>query len=370
MSKNNKIKSRVKSKRRIKRRFWVIIPLLIILVAGGSYIFNLYSKAEKAADGAFDENRWTGSELREEDVDPDFDNVSILLLGIDQNEKRAQKEIPRTDAMVLATLNKEEKSIKLLSIPRDSLVYIPQVGYEDKINHAYAFGEAAKTRYQNGEHFDSPPSGTKASIETVQQLFDIPIDYYVQLNFEAFIDVIDAIGGISMDVPYELVEMDSNDNKKAIHLSPGIQTLDGEETLALARTRKLDSDFERGKRQMEIIDAIIKKSTSISSVLKYGDVIDALGDNLSTNMAFNDMKKFLNYAMSGSGLNVEKITLDGDDYQPNRVYYWKLNEESLEETKTLLKNHLEVSHLAEVDENKLDEQTNANKEDPKDLALP
>src|SRR5690625_4720017 len=160
MSRKKQPKSRIVRKKRLRRKFWFIIPLLVLLVCGGWYVTNLYNKAEKAMDNAYEEDVWEGSETREEDVDPDVDNVSILLLGIDQNDARKQNEIPRSDAMVVATLNKEAKSIKLLSIPRDSLVYIPQVGYEDKMNHAYAFGEAAKVR---GEAM----SGTRAAIETV-----------------------------------------------------------------------------------------------------------------------------------------------------------------------------------------------------------
>lgn len=246
-------------------------------------------------------------------------------MGIDENDKRKQREVARTDAMVLATLNKNEKSVKLLSIPRDSLVYIPEVGYEDKINHAHAFG------------------GTEATIDTVENLLDIPVDYYVKLNFNAFVEVVDALGGITVDVPYEFTESNSDDKKNTIHLFPGEQVLDGEEALALARTRKQDSDYMRGQRQLEIIDAIIDKSASVGSIFKYDDVIDALGDNMSTNMTFTDMKSFLSYATEGKNLRVEKFSLEGYDYWPEDVYYWQVDEEALEQTKNKLKAHLELT---------------------------
>src|SRR5690625_5785080 len=164
------------------------------------------------------------SDLREEYVDPKFDNVSILLMGVDSSDERGDDEEARTDALLVATLNKDEKSVKLLSIPRDSYVYVPEVGYETKINHAHAYG------------------GPRATIETVENLLNIPIDYYVRVNFEAFMDVVDAVDGITVDVPYELQEQDSKDRADAIHLYPGGQKLNGEEALALARTRKKDSD--------------------------------------------------------------------------------------------------------------------------------
>ena len=347
-----KQKSRVnvkKSKKRLRRKFFIIIPILVLLLAGGAYAAHLYNKAETAADNAYDDSGKVKSDLREDLVNPDIHNVSILLLGIDENDDRKQKEVARSDAMVLATLNKDEKSIKLLSIPRDSLVYIPEVGYEDKINHAYAFGEVA----------DPPTTGTSAVIDTVENLLEIPVDYYVKLNFNAFIEIIDAIGGITVDVPYAISELNSQDQKHSIQLEPGEQLLYGEEALALARTRKQDSDYDRGKRQMEIIDAIIDKSFSITSVLKYGDMIEALGDNMSTNMTFEDMKSFFSYATQGKGLNIEKYSLEGYDYWPENIYYWQVDEVALEETKNKLKAHLDLPTYAESNEDKSDEYQSA-----------
>src|SRR5699024_9002680 len=136
---------------------------------------DLYLTAGEAADRAYEADDREKSDLRQEVIDPKYDHVSFLLLGIDENEKRKEREIPRTDAIVLGTLNRDTNSVKLLSIPRDSLVNIPQVGYEDKINHAYAFGEAAKQRYENGEEFENKPSGPRAVIDTVESLLDIPV---------------------------------------------------------------------------------------------------------------------------------------------------------------------------------------------------
>ena len=102
-----------------------------------------------------------------------------------------------------------------------------------------------------------------ATIETVEELFEIPVDYYVKMNFNAFIDVVDAIGGIDVEVPYDRTEKDEND-KYTIHLKKGLQHLDGKHALALARTRKLDTDVERGKRQQMILQAIMKEAVSVN----------------------------------------------------------------------------------------------------------
>src|SRR5699024_3373750 len=145
-----------------------------------------------------------------------------------------------------------------------------------------------------------------------------------------------------VEVPYEFKESNSDDKRDAIHLYEGKQTLDGEEALAFARTRKKDSDVDRGKRQVEIINSIIHKAASVGSVFKYDDIIDAVGKNASTNMTFKEMKSFLYYGTHGSELDVEKIDLDGYDYMPESVYYWQIDDYSLYKTKLLLKDHLEI----------------------------
>lgn len=321
---SSRIEKRVTKKKLRKRVYFVLIPL-IFFVAIGLYVGNIYFKADKVFSDAYVEDGKEKSDLRETVVNPKHDNVSILIMGVDASDIRANANNSRTDTLMVATLNQDDKSVKLVSIPRDTLVYIPEVGYEDKINHAHAFG------------------GTKATVEAVENLLEIPIDYYVKVNFEAFIDVVDAINGITVDVPYELYEQDSNDIAGAIHLLPGIQELNGEEALALARTRKLDNDIERGKRQQEIIKAIVKKSVSLNSLFKVDDIIEAVGTNMSTNMSFKEMKSFVSYGMNGTNIDIEALTLEGSNYKPGKVYYYKLDDFALEETIKTLQDHLEIN---------------------------
>ena len=313
---------------------------LICVTAYGVY---LTKKAEQAVNSAYEvvENREM-SEKREVKVEPVQDNVSILFVGIDDSETRGQgAEGSRSDALMLATLNNKTKTIKLLSIPRDSYVYIPHVGYKDKINHAHAYG------------------GTRASIETVEELLDIPVDYYVRMNFNAFIEVVDALGGIEAEVPYAMLEKDEFD-RNTVKLQPGLQTLNGKQALALARTRKQDNDIERGKRQQEILKAIITKTASVSSLTKYDDVIEAIGDNMKTDMTFKEMKSFIGYLSDGVP-RIDSLTLQGYDDMSTGIYYYKLNEESLEETQHILKSHLglipDSSSVSKAVTSELNEQT-------------
>lgn len=324
-----------KRKKRIKRRrimFFIILPLMLLAFTAAGYGAFLYKKAETIFSASYQDDGRAKSDLRDGEVDPEIDNVSILLIGVDDSETRQFGGKTRSDALMLATLNEKKKTIKLLSIPRDSYVYVPEMGEKTKITHAHAYG------------------GPRATIETVENLLDIPVDYYVRMNFNAFMDVVDAIDGIKVDVPYELSEMDSKDRNGAIHLKPGVQKLDGEEALALARTRKLDNDIERGKRQQEIMKAVVKKAISVNSISKYDKIVEAIGSNMKTNMTFNEMKAFISYGTTGK-LKIQTLNLQGKDGRdPNsNAYIYELDKTELEVTERQLKRHLEISY-ANLDE--------------------
>lgn len=333
MSKNNESRQphtrRVRKRKLRKRVFFILVPLLVFL-ATFSYATYLYIKADSVFSKSYVDDGRKKSDLRDKEVDPDFDNVSILIMGIDQSKKRKNAKDARTDSMMVATLNKDDKSVKLLSIPRDSYVYIPEVGYETKINHAHKFG------------------GPNAAMETVENLLHIPIDYYVTVNFEAFLEVVDAIDGVEVDVPFDMKEQDSKDKADAIHLKKGKQTLNGEEALAFARTRHYDNDIERGKRQQEVLKAVLHKSASLQSVLKFDNIIEAVGKNMQTNMTFSEMKSFIKYGTSGKNLSIDTNSLAGEDWWTynsagNKVYYFKLDELKLAETKKDLQKHLDIN---------------------------
>ncbi|MGM0841720.1 MAG: LCP family protein [Bacillota bacterium] len=328
-----------RKKRRRRVLFFLIVPALLIAFSAAGYGAYLYKKAETVFSNSYkDLGGREKSDKRDNAVNPEVDNVSVLFIGVDGSDSRDFGEKTRSDALMLATLNEKEKTVKLVSIPRDSFVYIPEVEYETKINHAHYFG------------------GPKATIETVEQSLDIPVDYYVKMNFYAFMDVIDALNGIKVDVPYELHEKDSEDKNDAIHLLPGEQRLNGEEALALARTRKLDNDIERGKRQQEIIKAIMKRAVSANSVSKYDDIIEAIGSNMETNMTFDEMKALTSYGLNGK-LDLETLSLAGEDDYIDGTYYWSLDEESLDEVSETLKSHLELNEDFSMD-NKQPEEDN------------
>jgi LCP family protein required for cell wall assembly len=328
----NERKYRKKQKKKKRKRrilLWMLVPVLLLLLGATGYASFLMHKAESVMNKSYEEIR----DKKTKRPDPKMENFSILFIGIDDSHSRNFKSDTRSDALMLATFNAKNKSVKMVSIPRDSYVYIPCKGKHDKITHAHAFG------------------GTKCTVETVEHLFNIKVDYYVKMNFYAFMDIVDALGGIEVDVPYDLKEKDSEDHHNAIVLKKGRQTLNGEEALALARTRKKDNDIERGKRQQEILKAIIKKASSVGSITKYDDVLEAIGNNMKTNLTFDEMKSLIHYATTGSKLNIQSLQLKGTD-ENDGVYYYVLDEQSVQEVSEALQNHLHSSgHSSDTETN-------------------
>lgn len=339
--KERKTRKAPKKKKHLFLKVFLILVALM-LVSTGAYALHLYKKSEQAANKAYDkDNKRVKSELRSEKVEPIKDNISILFMGIDDSQERKQgSNHSRSDSLMLATLNNKDKSVKLLSIPRDSYVYIPYVGRNDKITHAHAFG------------------GTQATISTVERLLNVPVDYYYELNFNAFIQIVNALGGVEVNVPYAMHELDEND-KRTVNLKPGLQTLDGREALALARTRHQDSDIKRGERQQMILEAIIKKASSVQSLTKYGDLLTAIGDNMKTNMTFDEMKSLAAYIKGGMP-KVDSLTLKGYDDMSTGIYYYKLDTNNLAEIRQTLQNQLDLTE-SEINKSKqLNDDTSTN----------
>ncbi len=302
--------------------------VLFLLAAGATAGYGMYltDKAKTVTDQAQQElNRGDKSKKRDEVVDPNYDNISILFLGIDDSDVR-NIENARSDAMILATLNEKEKSIKLVSIPRDSYVDIPSKGFKDKITHAHAFG------------------GVDLAVSTVENMFNIPVDYYVRLNFNAFIETVNALGGIEYDVPFTLSEKNSNDIAGAIKLEKGKQHLNGEEALALARSRQYDDDMARGQRQMELMKAIFEEASKTKSIGKYGSLIDSIGKNMKTNMEFEEMVSLHDYVLRRDNVEIDTMQLNGNHAYIDDIYYYRLKDQSVTDIKSKLQVHLDLEN--------------------------
>ncbi len=173
--------------------------------------------------------------------------VSVLVMGLDYRDWAAGEGAPRTDTMILLTVDPLARTAGILSIPRDLWVNIPGGFNYGRINTAYSLGEAYK--YPGG-------GGPGLAMATVEELLGVPIDYYAQIDFGAFVRFIDEIHGIKIDVK-EKMKVDPLGDNNVKTLRPGVQTLNGELALAYARTRKTEGgDFDRAQRQQQVILAI------------------------------------------------------------------------------------------------------------------
>jgi polyisoprenyl-teichoic acid--peptidoglycan teichoic acid transferase len=316
--KQEKKKNKKPMKRYKKITLFAVLGLLLLAGTTLGYVF--YKMASVAAGAQQDLERGDRSELRANVVNPITDPVSILFLGLDSRDGDLKG---RTDAMILATFNPDNNSIKMVNIPRDSRVELKGRGTIDKINHAHAFG------------------GLDMTIATVEHLLNIPVDYFVSINFDAFMAIVDELGGITVNSPRTFTEKD-NATYGSITIQQGEQRLNGQEALAYVRMRKSDprGDFGRGERQKEVIEAIINEAASIHSITRFGPVMDALGSNIKTNLSFNNIMRMHAYASELD--SIESLKFEGVDFTENRVYYYKLNEESVKEVSETLQSHLKI----------------------------
>lgn len=310
-----------KKKRKQRIILSALIPLFTILLIGAVYLAKLFATLENEIDASYAE-----IERQEpiDEVNPIDVPVSFLFMGVDNNDDR-QLGSTRADSIIYATLNPKTHEMNMVSIPRDT--YVPIINNKgttlryDRINSAYAIGEES------------------AMVQTVEQWLDVPIHYYATFNFAAFLDIIDELGGIEVNVPVTVKEMNSNDEMGAITLEKGYQTLNGEEALALARTRKIDNDVKRGERQQLIIEAIIKKALKLESITKYTGIAETVGSNMKTNMRIKDMT-----AIAQTGLNdrftISTHVFDWSSFTERGMDLVRIQTESFETIQNELQNSL------------------------------
>ncbi|MDN3439767.1 LytR family transcriptional regulator [Planococcus sp. APC 3900] len=304
-----------REKRNKKKKWpWVVGILGLIVIGLGIYLFTVYNSFTNTLDEMHEpidreasEKRATDQELSLTEQDP----FSVLLLGVDERED----DRGRSDTVVVMTINPAEKSTKMVSIPRDTYTEIVGRGTTDKINHAYAFG------------------GIEMSLATVENLLDIPIDYVMQVNMEGFKDIVDAVGGVEVN------------NTMAFDDYPaGTIQLNGDEALGYVRMRKQDpeGDFGRQNRQKQVIQAIMKEGASVNSLLNYKDIFTALGDNVRTNMTFDEMMDVQSNYRDAIGTVDQMIVEDGYGETINGIWYYMMDDAELAEIQSTLKEHLEM----------------------------
>ncbi|WP_316244920.1 LCP family protein [Oceanobacillus jeddahense] len=308
-----------------KRKKWPFIVggiiLFFILVIGGGAFF-IWNQIGNVVESMHSPLERDNDPERQDEINRlynDSDAVNILLLGVDEREG----DVGRSDTMILLSLNPRTDSMLMLSIPRDTYVNIPDRGM-DKINHAYAFGEAAQTG-----------GGTELSVETVEEAFDLPIHSYVRVNMEGFQQGIDALGGVT-------VQNSTAFSQDGHDFNEGNVNLNGEEALSYIRMRKEDSrgDMGRNERQRDVIVAAMDEAASFSSITKAGNILDILGNNVQTDL---DMKRlqtlFTDY--SGTRKNVETMEIEGDGQTIGGVWYYVVPDDEFNRIQSTVTEHME-----------------------------
>jgi LCP family protein required for cell wall assembly len=207
--------------------------------------------------------------------------VTILIMGLDFRDWEAN-ETPRTDTMILFSVDPVSKTAGMLSIPRDMWVNIPGLGY-NKINTAYRWGEV----------YNLPGGGPGLAMKTVEQFLGVPINYYAQIDFMAFVRFIDELGGLDMHIRQEIV-VDPIGPGNTRTLEEGVQTLDGATTLAYARMRYTEGgDFDRSSRQMEVImalrDQILQFNQMPMLISKSPKLYRELASGIRTNLTLDQV---------------------------------------------------------------------------------
>ncbi len=218
---------------------------------------------------------------------------TILLMGIDSTDEVLTKNaIANGDTLILITFNPKTLNATMVSIPRDS--YVPIACWsgrpENKITHAAAYGN-------------------DCMIQTIQNYFDVKIDYYAKINFKGLVKLVNAVGGVDVNVEQVLCTDNSN-REEEVCIQPGFQTLDGEQALVFARNRKAlqNGDIGRGQHQQEIIKALINKIKGITEVSKFVNILNTISNSLDTNLTTKQILSFYNVAK-----DLVKRSLSADD---------------------------------------------------------
>ncbi len=288
------------STRRRIRWARVFIVVAILLAAVTSLVWGAVYAITSALNGSISTTAKTTANKHSDVLNK---RINILLLGLDDGDNEVPGAPQRSDTMMVASINPEDSSINLLSIPRDTKVSIPgRKGY-DKITHAYAYG------------------GSDLSERTVEELLHIPINYYVVIEWQAFIKVVDILGGVDLYVENDMNYEDPYANL-SIHLNKGYQHLDGEKAGEYVRYRHDElGDIGRVQRQQRFLKALSSEMLQAGTIIKLPALASTINKYVQTDMSLLTMVKLANTLKTfrASGLQAEMVpgtfaTIDGLSY--------------------------------------------------------
>lgn len=228
-------------------------------------------------------------------VEQEDDVVNILVLGSDQTSTQS---VGRTDVIIIASINPEIPSVSLISVPRDFYVWIPGYGF-DRVNTAFVHGE--KNNYPGG--------GAGMLKATIEYNLGIRTHYYVRVGFNGFIQIVDALGGVDVAVECPLSDTfpdpSAPEGQTDVDWMPGIHHLDGKHALWYARSRWSTSDFDRNRRQQQVLRGLYSQIRSLDIIPKIPQLWGTLQETVATDMGLNDIVYLANVGSKLDLLNVK-----------------------------------------------------------------
>lgn len=326
-----KTKSRAKIKKRKRRTKLILSSLGFILLTGfivaGSYLGWMYISAKNTVQKTYkDSNVTTVNKIETLKASNSDTKISILLMGLDNDSER-NIEGTRSDSIIYMVYDGSNKNIEMVSIPRDVWTDIydgeGNIVDQNKINSAYNWNEE------------------DSMIETVKNYLDLPVDYFTTVNFISFKEIIDAVGGIDVDVPYDINSEYAKDNSGSLLIPEGKQHLNGEQALVFSRIRKVDSDIDRGNRQQEVIKATIDQTLKINSLTKYRDILNTVEDNVSTNLTFDNLVGLAGGMLGGFNINSNTFDWEGGYINDQSVVY--INEDSFNDIRNKMLTSIDLA---------------------------
>lgn len=261
--------------------------------------------------------------------------INILLLGVDDRTWETGDGPPRTDTIILLTINPQNNTAGMLSLPRDLWVEIPgQGGDYYKINQAYTLGEAQGLT----------GGGAGLAMDTVERFLGVSIPFYVQVNFDAFINLIDQMGGVKINVQDTLTIDPLGDNNIKV-LNPGIQTLPGDLALAYVRARNTGGgDFDRAQRQQQVLRALESRLTDLDIlpvlIRRAPAIYENISNGVNTNLTAGQLLKLSQLAYSIPTENIVSLAIN-ESHAPaglswNGLYILNPIPEKIEQLKAVL----------------------------------
>ena len=229
------------------------------------------------------------------------DKATVMIMGVDE---RAD-DVGRSDTLMIATLDPDKNQAALLSVPRDTRVKIKGHGF-DKINAAYAYG------------------GRKLTQETIESLLNTHIDHYIKINVHGFTKIIDALGGIDIDVEKRMYYEDpwDDDGGLYIDLQPGMQHMDGKTAITYVRYRDEEGDIGRIKRQQNFMKAVMDKLVSPTIIPKLPAIVSAVSDSVETDMSVSEILSFLGTLQDAKDNGLKSEMLPGKPVYIEGISYW------------------------------------------------